>query len=204
MSIGRESRYNYAANMLVLGSSGQMHEREHLDIRPTLVDIDHLDNREFVPADRDNWSKIAWRTLGDGRRWWIIADYSRVIDPLTELRPQRKTKYVTQLSANIPAVTSITQFSVAQPTKVRRGDVLVIEDLDIAHSVSMEVAVLSVNETAGTVMCSPVTSPTGGIPSALSRVSRVYKEQLRLVIPTAHRAFFEALSFGNPNNVQED
>lgn len=201
MSVGRESRYNYAAIMRVTDSAGFLVEREHLDIRPTLVNIVHADNREYVPSPNDNWSRIAWRKLGDGRRWWIIADYSQIVDPFTELRPVEKTKYVTQLAADIPATSSITEFQVNHPTKVNRGDMLRIEDLDIAHQVSMDVAVLSVNETAGTVQVSPVTSPAGGIPAALSRVSRIYKEQLRIIVPSAHRAFFEALNFGNPLNV---
>jgi len=200
MTIGRESRYNYSAIMRVTDAAGFLVEREHLDIRQTLVNIIHADNQEYTPSDKDTWSRIAWRKLGDGRRWWIIADYSQILDPFTELRSPVKYKYVTQLTANIAGSTSISQFTVAHPKKVRRGDVLKLEDLNVTNLVSMEVPVLSVNETTGVVQCSPVQSPATGIPFTLSRVSRVYRDQVRLIVPSPNRALFDALNFGNPIN----
>ena len=201
MSVSRESRYNYSATILVADAAGFLVEKPHLDIRPQLVNIVHPDNVEFSPSGNDTWSRIGWRKLGNGRRWWIIADYSQILDPFSELKPETKYKYVTQLSVNVPATTAITSITVVNAKKVKRGDVLRVEDLDTGNLVSFECFVLAVNETTNVVTISPITTPAGGVPFLLSRVSRVYKEQLRLIIPSANRAFFEALNFGNPLNV---
>lgn len=201
MSVGPVSRYNYAATIQVVDASGQLVEREHLDIRPPLQNVVHPDSQEFTPNEKDNWSRIGWRKLGDGRYWWIIADYSQILDPFAELRPQEKTKYLTRLSANVPAATTITSITVSRVKEVKRGDFLRIEDLDIAHAVSFDVVVQTTNDTTGVVTFAPVVSPAGGVPSALSRVSKVYKENVRLIIPSPHRAFFEALNFTNPLNI---
>lgn len=201
MSVGRESRYNYAPTIRVTDAAGFLVERLHLDIRPQLVNVIHPDNVEYTPSENDTWSRIGWRKLGNGRRWWIIADFSQVIDPFKELKPTTKYKYVTQLSVNVPAASTITSITVTNAKKVKRGDSLRLEDLDQAHLVSLDVFVLAVNETTNVVTLSPIATPAGGIPFALSRVSRIYKDTLRLVIPSANRAFFEALNFGNPLNV---
>lgn len=188
--------------MLVTNSAGFLIEKAHLDIRPQLVNIVHADSQEFTPNETDNWSRIAWRKLGDGRRWWIIADYSQIIDPFSDLKPKKKYKYVTQLTVGVPSNTAaLTTITVGRAKSISKGDVLLIEDLDPAHAVTLEVSVLGVNPTTNVVTLSPFTSPAGGFPAALSRVSRVYRDQLRLVIPSPNRAFFEAVNFGNPMNV---
>lgn len=198
--IGSLSRYNYSSIVQVIDSTGQLAEREHPDIRPQLQNIVHSDNQEYTPSDTDNWSRIGWRKLGDGKHWWIIADYSEVIDPFTELRSQERLKYATQLSVAAPVATMITEITVVRPKEVRRGDVLRIEDLDPAHAVSFDVTVLSTNETLGTVQFAPTMTPAGGVPILLSRVSRVYRDNIRLVVPSVHRAYFEAMNFTNPLN----
>ena len=144
--IGRDSRYNYAATMLVTDAAGFLTEKPHLDIRPQLQNIINVDNQEYIPSPNDTWSRIAWRKLGHGRHWWIIADFSQTIDPFLELRPIRKTKYVTQLTVDIPGITNIiTQITVADARKVKRGDVILVEDLTQTNLVSVELAVISTN-----------------------------------------------------------
>lgn len=201
MAVFRNSRYNFAPIVRVVNATGHLIEREHLDLRPTLVRIAHSDNLEIIPNSGDNWSRLAWRALGDGRLYWIICDYSQIIDPLSELKPATKTKYVSQLLATIPAGAEVAQITVDYPKNIKRAMRLRLEDLDPAHAVSVETHVLDVNETTGVVTCQAFTPPAGGIPFALSRVSRVYEEGVRLTVPSASRALFEALDFNNPLNI---
>lgn len=198
MSVGPQSRYNYAAVVEVVDSSGFLIEKEHLDIRHPLVRINYSDNRQLTPSPTDNWSRIAWRTLGDGRRWWIIADFSQILDPLTELQPATKTKYLAQLTVPLVIGIKYSQITVDRPFSIQRGQKLKIEDLDPSNKVSVFTTVLAVNQTTGVVDVSSFTSP--GIPAALSRVSHVFQQSPSLVIPTTQRAFFEALDFGNVLN----
>ena len=204
MSVGQESRYNYAAIIRVIDAAGFLAEPEHLDIRPQLQNIVHADNQEYVPSPNDNWSRIAWKKLGHGKYWWIIADYSQIVDPFTELLPVKKAKYLSQLTVNVPALSLINEIAVKDVRKFNKGDVIRVEDLNPAHAVSFETGVLSTNATLKTVQLSPIMTPSGGVPFALSRVSKVYKEDVRLIVPSPNRAFFEALNFGNPLNVMTE
>ncbi len=199
MSVSARSRYNYAVRVRRVNSAGALIEFERYDIRPTLVRIVHADNTEYIPQNDDNWSRIAWKTLGDGRLYWIIADFSQVVDPFTELMPETKTSFMTQLSADLLAGTR-TQATIVRTKGIQRGMRLRLQDLDPANPNSADVSVMDVNKTTGVMTFSPVTVPTGGIPAALSRVSRIYERKPRLVVPTVHRALFEALDFDNPLN----
>jgi hypothetical protein len=197
VSIKPESRSNYAPTIRVVNSAGFLVEREHLDIRPTLVTTVHSDNQEFVPLSNDNWSRISWRKLGHGRRYWIIADYSNIVDPWTELQPIKVYKVVAQLNANVVAGT-INQISLTRTKGVSRGQVLRVENLDPMALVSFDCSVLAVNPIANTVDITPVAAPS--VPALLSRVSVVSDQPVKLTCPSVQRAFFEALNFGNPLN----
>ena len=201
MSVSSDSRYNYTPVVQILDPSGALSEKLHLDIRPTLQTIIHSDNIQFTPSDTDNWSRIAWRYLGNGKLYWIIADYSQVIDPFTELKARTRTRYLTQLAASVAGGATVTTLTMLSTKNIRRGDTLKVEDLNPANLTSMNVVVMSVDDSSKVVSVSPVTAPVTGIANVYSRVSRVYKEQVRLTIPSAHNAFFEALDFGNPLNV---
>lgn len=202
MSVGNTSRYNYSVLVQVVNSSGYLSEREHLDIRPTLTRTQHADNLQVVPTSSDTWSRVAHRMLGDGRHYWIIADYSGVIDPLSELKPEVKTKYLAQLTVDVPTG-SVNKITVNTPKAVKRGMKIRVEDLDPGNRVIVELNVLYTNETTGEVSVTPFTSP--GIPAALSRVSVLYEQGVNLSVPDIHRALFQALDFHNPlNTLTED
>lgn len=198
--IGPESRYNYAAIMRVVSNNGFLVEREHLDLRPTLVTTVHPDNQQFTPAKGDTWSRIAWRRLGNGRRYWIICDYSGIIDPFSELRPRKKYRARTQLTVNVSAG-AVNTITVGSLRGIRRGSTLLIEDLNPANLVSFEATVLATNATTNVIQLTPATCPAGGVPFALSRVSEVYEETITLTCPSINRALFNVLDFANPLNV---
>jgi hypothetical protein len=200
MSINGKSRFNYATRVLKVDVTGALVEPERFDIRPTLVRTNFSDNREYIPVDGDNWSRIAWRLLGNGRYYWVIADFSGVIDPFAELEVREKTKYLTQLTNNL-AAGEASSFVVDRPKAVKRGQRLRLQDLDPSNPVSVDVSVLAVNETTGLVSASPFTVPVGGIPAALSKVSLLYPLRKRLTCPTPARAQLEALDFDNPLNI---
>ncbi len=200
MSIGKESRYNYAVRIRRTNGAGVLIEHERFDLRPTLTRTDFNDNVEYVPLDGDSWSRVSWKTLGNGRYWWIIADYSQVVDPFSELFPQTKTRYVTQLIVDLPVGTT-TEITVGRPKDIQRGMRLRVEDLNPANPVSVEMYVLGVNNDTGVVTISPVDVPVGGIPALLSRVSELYEKKPVLQVPTISRALFQALDFDNPLNI---
>lgn len=199
MSIGNKSRYNYAIRIRKRNSAGVLVEYERFDIRPTLVRIVHADNTEYVPANDDNWSRIAWKTLGDGRLYWIIADYSQIVDAFTELMPTQRVSYMTQLSVTLSAGVQ-NQMTVVRSKGMQRGMRLRIKDLNLANPNSIDVSVISVNHTTKVVIFTPVTVPAGGIVASLSQVSRIYETRRHLIVPSVHRALFQALEFDNPLN----
>lgn len=187
--------------MRIVNASGYLVEREHLDIRPTLVTILQPDNQEFTPDTTDNWSRLAWRKLGNGRRWWIIADYSKIIDPFGELAAFQVLSAVSQLSANVAAAT-VTQITLTDVRRILRGQRLRVESLDPALPNTFDCSVLAVNATTKVVNITPATSP--GVLAALSRVSIIKNQGVKLTCPSVHRAFFEILDFNNPLNTLVD
>lgn len=198
MSIGLESRNQYAAIIRTVNNAGALIEPDHLDIRPTLVAIVYPDNQQVIPQQTDNWSRLAWQKLGDGRRWWIIADASQVIDPFLDLSPQQQTNAITQLAVNVPAG-HITQITVKSTTPLSRGMTLFVEDLNPANRVNFTTTVLDYNATTRVVNIQGVTAPA--IPFALSRISQIVTQGVSLVCPSVQRAFFEFQQFSNPLNV---
>jgi hypothetical protein len=199
MSLDRDSRYNYAHIMRTVDAAGQLVEYDHFDIRPHLVDTVHPDNREFVVEEGDNWSRIGWRRLGRGRRWWIIADYSQVVDPFEALLPAETLRVIGRLSVPVTAG-AVTSLTLTRVTGLASGTVLRVQNLDPAAPTAFDAAVLSVNPTTKVVSVTPTTCPAPGIPTALARVGIVRRETRKLSCPSVNRAFFSALGFGNPLN----
>lgn len=197
MSLSTNSRFRFTVSVRRIDIQGRIVEPLHFDIRPRLVRKNSADNREIVPSSSDTWSRIAWRTLGDGRLYWIIADMSNVVDPFADLHPKETLDFLTQLSAGLGAGTQ-TQITTSDPRRVTRGMKLRIEDLDPANLISVDVVVLTTNLTTGVVTFSPTDVPAPGIPSALSRVSRLALEDVRLTTPSISRAVFESLDFNDP------
>lgn len=194
---GSNSRQNYANLVRRVDSTGTLIEFERHDIRPTLTRISFPDNTQYTPTVADTWSRISWRLLGDGRLYWVIADCSQIVDPFSELGPILRTKFLTQLSADLGS--GIQNSVILLRTKgIQKGMKLRIEDLDPANPVSVDVAVTGVNDTNKVVTFSPVTTPE--IPALLSKVSLIYEQKRPLTIPTTSRTLFDLLDFGNPIN----
>lgn len=229
MSVGPESRNNYSVIMRVVNTAGYLVEREHLDIRPRLVNTSFPDNQQFIPSQQDNWSQIAWKKLGDGQRWWIVADFSGVIDPFLDLLPALKFNYLTQLSADA-GVGYTTQITVKDPKRLSMGMLILVEDLTFLQpssgSLTSQVGVsgselgltqilgnpstlsgafvtsiIAVNNQTGVVDVQPITVNSPGVPAALSRVSQILQVSPQLTCPSVQRAFFETQQFSNPLNV---
>ena len=201
--INNLSRYNYAKRVRLLGGTGDLLEYERFDIRPRVVKTQYPDNAELQPSQGDNWSRLAWKSLGDGQLYWVICDFSEVIDPFSELVPEVKARYVTRLGANIAAGSQNTA-TLINSRGIRRGTVLRFEDLDPTHLVSVDAPVLSVESGSHVVTFSPTTFPVGGVPSTYSRVSIVSRQGVRLVCPSPQRALMQVLDFGNPLNTMEE
>lgn len=195
--IGGNSRQNYANLVRRTDSAGNLIEFERHDIRPTLTRINFPDNTQYTPTASDNWSRISWRFLGDGRLYWVIADCSQIIDPLSELGPIQRTRFLTQLGANLSSGTQ-NSATLVRTKGIKKGMKLRIEDLDPNNPVSVDVAVSSVNDTTKLITFSPITAPS--IPALLSKVSLIYEQKRPLTIPTTSRTLFDLLDFGNPIN----
>lgn len=201
MSVSQLSPYNYSAIVNVVDLEGNLIEHEHLDIRPRLVRVKHSDNMQYVVKPADNWSRISWKTLGNGRFYWIIADYSGVVDPFKALKKEETIEYVTQLSGSNLNPGTYTQISVVRSKRLSRGMVLRIEDINVVNRLSYDVVVRSVEGTT-VYLDTGFTIPNPKILAvSTSRVSIVDTKSISLIIPSPNRAFFEALDFGNSLNV---
>lgn len=196
MSVPQNSRNNWSALMRVIDSEGNVIEPEHLDIRPHLVDTKHSDNTIVTVQGGENWSRLSWRTLGHGRHWWIIADYTGVVDPFEEIRAREVKKFVAQLTADMSAG-PVATFLLTSARRVKRGSRLRVEDLATGNS--FDLTVISVNVDTGRVVCNATVAPA--ITAATSKVSLLLNVPAKAVVPSPQRAFFEALDFGNPMRV---
>lgn len=199
MSVGRNSRNNYTAIIRVVNSEGESVEPDHLDIRPRLRLARAADDMVVIPSADDNWSRIAWRTLGDGRMWWIIADMSGVIDPLSELQRPITPLYVSELAESV-AAGRLTSLRVKHPRAIRRGFRIRVEDM--TAGVSVDTTVIGMSSSSGILHVEAVDSPA--LDAETSRVLHLVQPTQGLVVPSASRAVFEAMNFGNPLNVLVD
>lgn len=195
MTFGANSRYNYSTVVRIVSAAGLRVEPDHVDSRPPLSRTSFPDNVQYTAGSTDTWSRLGWSRLGSGKLYWIIADFSGVVDPHTELQPQSKTKYVAQLGERLLAGT-VNKAKLSDVRKIKRGMRLHIEDLTPSTGVSIDVAVVDVDSTTKQITFSPAALAVD-IPWETSRVSYVYKQPRVLTIPTASRAYFEALDFSN-------
>jgi hypothetical protein len=187
--------------MRVFGPSGQI-EPDHLDIRPRLARRFFPDNRQYQVQGTDNWSRIAWRMLGDGRFYWIIADYSEVVDAFTDLRVMEKPHYLTQLTVGLTATLQYSQLTLASVKGIRRGMKLRIEELSIVGYTPIDTYVIDVNTTTLVVRTAPFVVPVAGnVTTTTCRVSELRLYRPTLTVPSLQRALMEAQDFGNPLNV---
>ncbi len=96
MSIGEFSRHNYCTVISVVDDSGARTENDRIDFpfhRDVIVNTSQPSTREYIVRAGDNWSNIAARFFkGRSDLWWIIAEFSNIIDPFNELVVGAKLK----------------------------------------------------------------------------------------------------------------
>ena len=195
MTVQANSRHNHSAIISVVNSAGGQEEQDHLGIRPRVQLTVSADNFEYTPSISDNWSRISWKLLGDGRFYWVIADQSNIVNPWTDLLPKMREVPVTRLGADL-SVGQATTLTVARPERVDRGNVYKVEDMDPDNPVSYTFGVQEVDQATG-ILTITSTNVTTAIPAALSRVSRVMRDDVTLTVPTADRVLFQAYDFAN-------
>jgi len=206
MTVSKTSGYNYCATMRNVDVAGRQVEPDYLDIRPRLVNTSHADNRTYVPQEDDNWSRVAWRFLGDGRYYWIIADYSQVNDLFLELGPRVIERIRTQLHTALTSSQLITSIDVKRGREFQRGTTIRVRKAASATFVDAQVSAVDALTTQGLVgpskvsFSTAITVPFGGIATLGSTVAVVTRDERPLTIPSLERALFEALDFGNPMN----
>lgn len=94
-----DSRYNFTPRIRVVDSQGALVENERVDLpydRSLVVRSAKASLQEYIVMEGDSWSNVAARFLrGRSDLWWVIAEYSGVIDPFTELKVGQKLKIPT-------------------------------------------------------------------------------------------------------------
>jgi hypothetical protein len=193
--IGRNSRFNYAGYVRFVDQRGRLIEYEQLPFLPPLAKVNHADNVSYTPTSTDSWSSVAWKLLGDGRYYWVVAEYSGVVDTFTELQGSDSYQVFGQISTTLSAGTN-TSITLARVRGLRRGDAITIQDM--LSGVEATTTVLDTNKETGVVSCAPFTVPGGGITASKSRVFSNVRKALQVSAPSASRAFFEALNFADP------
>jgi hypothetical protein len=194
------SRYRYSVIIRTFNQGGQI-EPDHMDIRPRLVRRLYSDNREYVVGSGDNWSRIAWKLLGNGRFFWVIADYSETVDVFTELREVEKLRVLTGLSILIANGDYVPSLTVDSVTGMKIGTKLRIENIAYGSTTSYDTVVTAVAEgQSPNIRVAPFTADSGALPVATTRISELYLHKPRLTVPTVQRTLFEATDFGNPLN----
>jgi hypothetical protein len=199
--IGKDSRFNHGGTVRYVDHNGELLEFEHLSIRPSLVRVDHTDNVFYTPSSSDSWSSIGWKLLGSAKHYWIVADYSGVVDCFSDLHGKERKEIFGTLSANLTAGVK-TSITLGRTRGVKRGQALTIQDMD--SLVEATTTVLDVNSETGVVSCAPFTVPGGGITAAKSRVYATVRDPLRVRAPSAQRAQFEALNFTDYTQTLEE
>lgn len=87
--IGEESRWNRSAIVHLRDKLGQPLRRPYLDLLDRYDDIRRASNRRYRIRDTDEWHRMAWKMLGRGSRFWILLEFNEIIDPFTELEPEK-------------------------------------------------------------------------------------------------------------------
>ena len=94
--IGEDSRFNYSIVIRTVNTLGEPVENERIHLpyaRERIVNIVRPDLQEYRVQDGDTWSNLAARFLrGRSDLWWVLAEFSGVLDPFDELVPGRLIK----------------------------------------------------------------------------------------------------------------
>lgn len=94
--ISSSSRFNLVPTISVVDSTGSQVENRHVDLpykRSAVVSSANSPTQEYYVQHGDTWSNIAARFLkGRSDLWWVIAEYSGILDPFEELAVGTKLK----------------------------------------------------------------------------------------------------------------
>ena len=205
MSIHTNSRNNFAPVRRSVDGSGNSIEFDQLDLREHVTQTSHPDNRRIQPLPGETWSHLAWRTLGNGQFWWIIADYSRVVDPWKEiLRPTAPT-YLDALEQDIPPGPLPPAFiQVRTPRRFYKGLNILVEDM-ASGGVSFEASVVGSDPTVPGRVLIRTSAPLGQfVRGATARIAVVTEARPLLTALTTSRALFECFDFRNPNRTADE
>jgi len=200
--IKQNSRQRFTAVISNADPNGRKLEYDYSDLRPCLVNNKSPDNRSIIPQQGDNWSRIAWRSLGNGRLYWVIADYSVVLDPFTELQPTSSRTILSELKEPIGQDNAIVP---ARPWAFKRGMQFAIEDLSSVDAqgnptVVYETVALGVDKN-GVVSIPNIQGLAGmGLDVNNTRITEVWVKEPKLVAPSLAKAYFRATDFANPLN----
>lgn len=86
--ITEDSRHNYSIIIRTLNGDGTEAENERVHLpypREPIVQSLRPDIQEYTWMEGDTWSNIAARFLrGRSDLWWVIAEFTGVIDPFSE------------------------------------------------------------------------------------------------------------------------
>lgn len=87
--LSEDSRFNYSPKIRVINADGTDHENERVHLpypREVVVGVTRPDLAEYVVQAGDTWSNIAARFFrGRSDLWWVIAEFTNVLDPFSEL-----------------------------------------------------------------------------------------------------------------------
>lgn len=211
MTIGRNSRNNFAVVRRITTASGAVAEFDQLDMRNHLTKTDYRDNRTIQVRDEESWSRLAWRTLGNGRHWWIIADYSKVVDPFAEIVRRESLAFIDNPLADIAiAPLPSDTVRVLHPLRFRKGMLLEIEDMASGLKARAAVTLAQDDGTLKVASVSPRFDTSSPPPEGLwlraatTRIMLVSTTEPIVTAPTTARAMFEAFDFRNPVVVAEE
>lgn len=88
MSVGKDSRYNRSAILVVRDQFRRALRAPYLDILPRYEDTEKSTNRRRLLKDHDRLHTLAYRHLGAARHWWAIAEFNQMIDPFEDFKPE--------------------------------------------------------------------------------------------------------------------
>ncbi len=80
MPIGPDSRLNRSAILVLRDQFGRLVRRPFFDLYPRLENILKPSNRRYMVKLGDTWNLLAFRSLGNSRHWWGIAEYNNIVD----------------------------------------------------------------------------------------------------------------------------
>ncbi len=85
MGVGKDSRWNRTDLIDFRDRFGEPLRRVTFDYLPRYTAITRADNRSYRIQQADDWGSLAFRTLGDEKRWWVIAEFNQIVDPFDEI-----------------------------------------------------------------------------------------------------------------------